>query len=87
MQAQNERVRDTICEICGGVPEADWLPFWVYDEYSECTCLSCEHEFVPYCSACGKPCMYETSCRSCGDLGSGVPRQCHICGTDDTPTS
>lgn len=33
-----QRVEDSICQWCGGVPCEDWIPFWVYDDYSECLC-------------------------------------------------
>ncbi len=36
-----QEVTDSKCEYCGGIPQADWLPFWVYDEYDECTCWVC----------------------------------------------
>lgn len=32
------KVRESICVNCRGVPQADWLPFWVYDEFDECLC-------------------------------------------------
>lgn len=32
------RVDDSVCQECGGIPQADWLPFWVYDEFDECLC-------------------------------------------------
>jgi hypothetical protein len=34
----NQKVLDSICTDCGGVPQADWLPSWVYDEQSQCHC-------------------------------------------------
>lgn len=34
-------VRASMCQDCGGVPQADWLPYWVYDEFHRCTCLRC----------------------------------------------
>ena len=42
--AQVEEVEASKCEQCGGIPQADWLPFWVYDEYDECTCWLTEAE-------------------------------------------
>lgn len=33
-------VLDTICSWCGGVPFDENLPFWVYDDYTECECPS-----------------------------------------------
>jgi len=45
--------------------------------------LCIEYEFVPYCTACGKPCFYETLCGSCGDLGEGCQRQCLVCGQEE----
>ena len=29
------------CAYCRGIPQEDWLPFWVYDEYDLCTCWVC----------------------------------------------
>jgi len=39
-----EEVRATMCIVCGGIPEADWLPFWTYDEFGGCTCEDEEDE-------------------------------------------
>lgn len=41
---QAEEVSASKCDQCGGIPQADWLPFWVYDEYGECTCWLTESE-------------------------------------------
>lgn len=41
---QLDEVLDTKCIQCGGIPQADWLPFWVYDMYTECTCWLTEAE-------------------------------------------
>ena len=39
-----QEVFESMCPQCGGIPQADWLPFWVYDEYAECTCGLTEAE-------------------------------------------
>jgi hypothetical protein len=36
--ANAQDVMDSVCPDCGGVPQADWLPFWTYDEFAPCTC-------------------------------------------------
>lgn len=47
------RVYGSLCQDCGGVPQADWLPFWVYDELDECLCtkdveaVCTKHEYAP----------------------------------------
>ena len=35
-----DNVRASMCENCGGIPQAPWLPYWVYDEFTECTCAA-----------------------------------------------
>jgi len=32
-------VLDTMCEDCRGIPFDEALPFWVFDEHSECECV------------------------------------------------
>ena len=34
-------ILDTRCDTCGDVPNTKGLSFWVYDNYTECTCLRC----------------------------------------------
>ena len=42
-----------------------------------------EHAWTRWCTACGKPCFYESLCGSCGDLGN-APRQCLNCGEEES---
>ncbi len=37
-------VLDSMCINCRGIPFDEQLPFWVFDEWSEC---KCGHEYLP----------------------------------------
>ena len=71
---QDIRTQDSeghdVCLACGDGVKPDMKV--------DCT----EHEFVPYCIACGKPLFYENLCGTCGDVGE-APRQCEHCGLDE----
>ncbi len=64
------------CELCG----AATLNTTYCDK-----CNGCEHEFVPWCMACGTP-MDTTGeppvCHGCGNCYE-APRICEICGLDE----
>jgi hypothetical protein len=40
----NQDVQDSMCQNCRGIPFDEALPFWVFDEYSECKCA---HPYQP----------------------------------------
>ena len=46
-------------------------------------CQSCAHEWIPFCTACGKPAMYENLCGNCGPIGH---EQCVLCWAEKETT-